>query len=196
MPERKHSLERKVWFVCIFFSTYFHFWIKLSISPSPFGLLVKHWTSGSSLFTMSWCLTSGLLGLKPRCRHNALWTLDRGELRGGSGGFRQGRAFSMTQRESSCSVPAPDKEAFEMFVFFLPFLDLLNAYVKSTHWCVKWQDAFSWMTHVSGTIFSRPPSIYLYWAKYNMTQNFELPHLSIAENITFQNTPKIWICMI
>ena len=66
------------------------------------------------------------LGLKPRCRHNALWTLDRGELRGGSGGFRQGRAFSMTQRESSCSVPAPDKEAFEMFVFFFTFFRSLK----------------------------------------------------------------------
>ena len=49
----------------------------------------------------------------------------------------------MTQRESSCSVPAPDKclddkEAFEMFVFLCLFLlDMLNAYVKSTHWCVK-----------------------------------------------------------
>ena len=49
----------------------------------------------------------------------------------------------MTQRESSSSVPAPlkcldDKEAFEMFVFlYLFLLDLLNAYVKSTHWCVK-----------------------------------------------------------
>ena len=48
----------------------------------------------------------------------------------------------MTQRESSCSIPAAgkclhDKEAFEMFVFLYLFLDLLNAYVKSTHWCVK-----------------------------------------------------------
>ena len=48
---------------------------------------------------------------------------------------------------------------------------------------------------VSGTIFSRPPSIYLYWAKYNMTQNFELP-ISALQRISpskmHQKFGQVW----